>query len=79
MCQPDDFVASNVKITSRISLGVTVWKEKVFTVIHLLLTFFILGWFLYLLTILLIGSDSFKDSDESDHLNNLRDYVMDWK
>ena len=77
MCQPDDFVASNVKITSRISLGVTVWKEKVFTVIHLLLTFFILEWFLYLLTILLIGSDSFKDSDESDHLNNLRDYVMD--
>ena len=77
MCPPDDFVASNVKITSRISLGVTVWKEKVFTVIHLLLTFFILEWFLYLLTILLIGSDSFKDSDESDHLNNLRDYVMD--
>ena len=76
MSAPDDFVSTNVEITSRISLGVTSRKEKGLTIIYLLLIFFILGWFLYLLTILLIGSGTFKDSDGLGHLNNPRD-VMD--
>ena len=76
MSAPDDFVSTNVEITSRISLGVTSRKEKGLTVMYLLLIFFILGWFLYLLTILLIGSGTFKDSDGFGHLNNPKD-VMD--
>ena len=77
MYQPGDFVSSNVKVTSRTSLGVTGRKEKGLTVMYLLLTFFILGWFLYLLPILLIGRVSFKDSDKSGHLKNPRDDFMD--
>ena len=50
----DDFVSTNVEITSRVPLGVTVRKEKVLTVMYLLLIFFILGWFLYSLIILLM-------------------------
>ena len=38
-----------------------------------------LGWFFYLLTILLIRYGSFKESDESGHLNQPRYDVMDWK
>ena len=44
---------------------------------NLLLIFYMLGWFLYLLTIYLIGSGSFKESDELGYLNNPRDDVMD--
>ena len=77
MSPPDDFVSSNVEITSGTSLEVTGRKEKDLTVMYLLLIFFILGLFLYVLTILLIGSGSFNDSDELGHLNNLRDDVMD--
>ena len=77
MSPPDDSVSSNVEIISGTSLAVTGWKEKVLTVMYLLLIFFMLGWFLYLLTILLIGSGSFNDLDESGHLNNPRDDVMD--
>ena len=50
----DDFVSTNVEITSRVPLRVTVRKEKVLTVMYLLLIFFILGWFLYSLIILLM-------------------------
>ena len=77
MSPPDDFVSTNVKITSRTSLGVTGQKEKCLTVIYLLLIFFMLGWFLHLLTILMIGSGSFKKSDDSGNLNDPRDDVMD--
>ena len=76
MSPPDDFVSSNVEITSRTSLAVTGRKEKILSVIHLLLIFLMLGWLLYLLTILLIGSGSFNDSG---HLNNPRDDGIDWK
>ena len=76
MPPPDGFVSSNVEITTT-SLAVIDLKEKVLTVIYLLLNSFMLGWFLYLLTILLIGSGSFNDSDESGRLNNPRDDVMD--
>ena len=77
MSPPDDFVSSNVEITSSTSLGATGRKEKGLTVMYSLSIFFILGWFLYLLTILLNGSGSFNDSDEPHHLNNPRDDVMD--
>ena len=50
----DDFVSTNVEITSMVPLRVTVRKEKVLTVMYLLLIFFILGWFLYSLIILLM-------------------------
>ena len=50
---PDDIVSSNVEITSSISLEVTGQNEKGFIVMHPSLIFFILGWFLYLSTILL--------------------------
>ena len=79
MSPPDDFVSSNVEMISRTSLTVTGRKEKGLSVMYLLLIFFMLGWLLYLLKILLIGSGSFIDSDESDHLNTVRDDVMDWK
>ena len=46
---------------------------------YLLMIYFILGLFLYLLTILLIGSGSFNDSNESGHLDNPRNDVMDSK
>ena len=74
MSPPDDFISSNVEITSRKSLAVTGRKEKILSVMYLLLIFLMLGWLLYLLTILLIGSGSFNDSG---HLNNPRDDVMD--
>ena len=77
MSPPDDFVSSNVEITSRTTLVVTGRKEKVLIVMYLPLIFFMLGWFLCLLTILLIRSGSFNDSDESGHLNNPRNDVMD--
>ena len=79
MSPSDDFVSTNVLITSTTSLGVTGRKEKGLTGMYLLLMFFILEWHLYLLKILLIGSGSFKDSDESDHLNNSRYDVTDLK
>ena len=44
-------LSSNVEITSK-SFGVTGWNEKGLTIIHLSLIFFILGWFLYLVSIL---------------------------
>ena len=77
MSPPDDFISFNIEITSRTFLAVTGRKEKGLTVTYLLLIFFMLGWFLYLLTILLIGSGSCNDSDESAYLNNPRDDVMD--
>ena len=77
MSPPDDFISFNIEITSRTFLAVTGRKEKGLTVTYLLLIFFMLGWFLYLLTILLIGSGSCNDSDESFYLNNPRDDVMD--
>ena len=77
MSPPDDFVSSNVEITSRTSLTVTGRKEKGLRVMCLFLIFFMLRWLLYLLKIPLIGSGSFIDSDESGHLNNVRDDVMD--
>ena len=77
MSPPDDFVSSNVEITSSTSLGATGRKEKGLTAMYSLSIFFILGWFLYLLTILLNGSGSFNDSDEPHHLYNPRDDVMD--
>ena len=77
MSAPDDFVSSNVEMTSRTSLGVTGWKEKALTVMHLLLIFFKLGWFLCFLTIRSTGSGSFKEADELGHLENPRDNVMD--
>ena len=65
MSPPEDFTSSNVEITSRTSLGVTSQtKKKGLNVMYLLLIFFIVGWFLYLLIIFLIGSGLFKDSDE---------------
>ena len=76
MSPPDDFVSANVEITLRTFLGVAGWKEKGLTVMYLLLIFFMLGWFLYLLTIRFIGSGSFKESDELGHLNNPRDDVI---
>ena len=45
-------LSSNVEITSSKSFGVTGWNEKGLTIIHLSLIFFILGWFLYLVSIL---------------------------
>ena len=78
MSSADDFVSANAEIVSTTCLGVTGWKEKALTVMYLLLIFSPLGWFLYLLTILLIGSCSLKESDESGHLSNPND-VMDWK
>ena len=69
MSPSDDFVSNNVEIISRTSLRATGRKEKSLTVMYLLLIFFILEWFLYLLTILLIGSGSFKDSDESSQIH----------
>ena len=71
-----DSVSTNVEIASMTYLGVTGWKEKELTVMYLLLIFSMLGWFLYLLTILLLGSGSFKEPDESGHLSNPR-RVMD--
>ena len=53
---PDVSVSVNVEITSRISLGLTDWKEKVYTIMYLLLMFFMLRRLSYLVTILLIGS-----------------------
>ena len=80
MSPPEDFTSSNVEITSRTSLGVTSQtKKKGLNVMYLLLIFFIVGWFLYLLIIFLIGSGLFKDSDEWGHFYNPRDDVMDWK
>ena len=64
MSLPDYFVSTSVKITSTTSLGVTGRKEKGFG-LDLVLIFFVLGWILYLSTILLTGSGSFKESDES--------------
>ena len=49
MSPPDDFVSSDVEITSRTSLVVTGQKGEGLTILYSLL---ILGWFLYLLTIL---------------------------
>ena len=43
MSPPDDFVSTNVEITSRKSLGVNRRKEKGLTVMSLLLIFFMLG------------------------------------
>ena len=79
MTTPDDFVSANVEISLRTSLVVTGQKEKALNVMYLFLTFFMLGWFLYLLTILLIGSCWFKESDESGHLKNPGEDVMDRK
>ena len=76
MSPPDDFVLSNIEITSRKSLRVTGRNEKVLIVMYLLLIFFTTGVVLCLLTILLIGSGSFNDSDESGHLNNPRNNAM---
>ena len=67
-----DSVSTNVEIASMTYLGVTGWKEKELTVMYLLLIFSMLGWFFYLLTILLLGSGSFKEPDESGHLSNPR-------
>ena len=53
MSPPDNCVSTNVEITPRTFWGVTGWKEKGLTVMQLFLIFFMLGWFLYLLTILL--------------------------
>ena len=77
MSSQDDFVSSPVEITSSTYLRVTGRNKKGLIVIYLLLVFFMLGWFLYLFTILLIGSGSFNNLDESGHLNNPRDDVMD--
>ena len=77
MSSQDDFVSSHVEITSSTYLRVTGRNKKGLIVIYLLLVFFMLGWFLYLFTILLIGSGSFNNLDESGHLNNPRDDVMD--
>ena len=74
---PDDFVSTNVEIRSRATLGVTGRKEKGLTAMYLFFIFFMLRWFLYLLTMPLTGSSSFKKSDESDHLNNPSDDVVD--
>ena len=63
MSPPDDFVSTNVEITSKTSLGVTGRKETGLAVMYLPLIFFMLGWFFYLLTIVLIESGSFKESD----------------
>ena len=76
MSPRDDFVSTNVEKTLRTSLVVTGRKEKGLTVMYLILIFFMLGWFLYLLKIVLIGSGSFKESHESSHLNNPRDDIM---
>ena len=56
MSPPDGFASTNVEITSRTSLGVTGRKEKVLTIMNLLLIFFILMWFSYLLKIRLFWS-----------------------
>ena len=76
---PNGFVLSNVEITSSTSLGITGGNVKGLIIMYLPLIFFILWCFLYLLTIFLIGSGLFHDSDKSGYLNNPRDDVMDWK
>ena len=77
MSPPDDFVSSDVEITSSTSLETTDWNEKELIVMYLPFIFFTLVWFLYLLTILLIRSASLNDSEESGHSNDPRDNVMD--
>ena len=74
MSPPDDFVSSDVEITSSTSLETTDWNEKELIVMYLPFIFFTLVWFLYLLTILLIRSASLNDSEES---GDPRDNVMD--
>ena len=74
MSHPDDFVSSDVEITSSTSLETTDWNEKELIVMYLPFIFFTLVWFLYLLTILLIRSASLNDSEES---GDPRDNVMD--
>lgn len=74
---PDDFASFTVEIISSIFVGVTGRNEKGLPVMYLALIFFIPWWFLYLLIILLIVSGSFNDLDESGHLSNPRDDVMD--
>ena len=74
MSPPDDFVSSDVEITSSTSLETTDWNEKELIVMYLPFIFFTLVWFLYLLAILLIRSASLNDSEES---GDPRDNVMD--
>ena len=74
MSPPDDFVSSDVEITSSTSLETTDWNEKELIVMYLPFIFFTLVWFLYLLTILLIRSASLNDSEQS---GDPRDNVMD--
>ena len=74
MSPPDDFVSSDVEITSSTSLETADWNEKELIVMYLPFIFFTLVWFLYLLTILLIRSASLNDSEES---GDPRDNVMD--
>ena len=59
------------------SSGVTGRYEKGSIVNHLLLIILVLWRFLYLLAILLIGSDSFNKSNESGHLKNPNNGVID--
>ena len=73
MSPPDDYLSSNVETTSNILLGVPRQNERGLIVMYLLLISFVLGWFLYLLTIPLIDSGSIDNSNESGHLNNPRD------
>ena len=81
MSPPDGVVSANVEITSSTSLGITGRKEKGLAVMYLLLILFLLGGGggggLHLLTILLIGSGSFKESNKSGHLTNPKDDVVD--
>ena len=80
MSPPDGVVSANVEITSSTSLGITGRKEKGLAVMYLLLILFLLGGEgggLHLLTILLIGSGSFKESNKSGHLTNPKDDVVD--
>ena len=64
MSPPDDFISSNVEIPSITILEVTGWNEIELIVMYLLLIFVILGWFLYLLTILLIRYVSLNFSNK---------------
>ena len=77
MSPPDDFVSSDVEITSSTSLETTDWNEKELIVMYLPFIFFTLVWFLYLLTILLIRSASLASLNDSEESGDPRDNVMD--
>ena len=74
---PDVFSSSNAEIISSTFLGVTGRHEKGLIEMYLPLILFYTRVVFELINNTLIGSDSFNDLHESDHLNNLRNDIMD--